>query len=332
MPNVMALQMPNIPESTILFPDVQLVRNQMEKIYQLYQVIMIYGIDYGDPYPNAAKPTLLKPGAEKIVLALNLVCLADVVEKIEDWNGKEFGHPFFFYHVVSTLQTKAGLILARAPGIASSHETQYRYRIANRACPDCHQETLMRSRYDEPGWYCNVKRGGCGSLFVDNSQAASAIEAQKVGRAENLDVADQAHTIMAKAVKRSQVAVVRWGTAASSIFDQPENPDADAEPAAAPIATLDRQRSLVEQLKDIKPASVAGFKGWQEFQTRLSERHRELQNERGKANPLLITRLARALGFSEITEENAVAFASAIDAHFVQPTPLQESAAPTGES
>ena len=53
--------------------------------------VLIAGVDYG-VIPHCSKPTLLKPGAEKIMNYLGLIARTEVVNRMEDYNDAFFSY------------------------------------------------------------------------------------------------------------------------------------------------------------------------------------------------------------------------------------------------
>jgi hypothetical protein len=85
--------------------------------------VLIEDQDYG-VIPGTAKPTLYKPGAEKITKLLNLYEEYEFIERVEDWDA-----PLFHYIVRCTLSDMAsGVKVASGLGACNSRESRYRYR------------------------------------------------------------------------------------------------------------------------------------------------------------------------------------------------------------
>ena len=81
--------------------------------------VLISGIDYG-LVPHTSKPTLLKPGAEKILGFLGLVARTAVVDRVEDIvNG------YFAYECKVYVLDHDGIVRAEGVGLANSKEGRY---------------------------------------------------------------------------------------------------------------------------------------------------------------------------------------------------------------
>ena len=81
--------------------------------------VLVSGVDYG-LVPHTAKPTLLKPGAEKILGFLGLVARTEVVNRVED-----IATGYFAYETKVYLVDRDGLVRAEGIGIANSKEGKY---------------------------------------------------------------------------------------------------------------------------------------------------------------------------------------------------------------
>lgn len=153
------------------------------------------GVHYGPPFPGSTKLTLLKPGAE-LILAL-WQARAEVVVTESDLGNDHRN----FTADVKIVHMESGVLLATGSGTCSTLESKYRYRNAERICPACGQATIFKSKHGD-GWYCWLKRGGCGAQFAaDDPQ----ITGQTLGQVENANPADNWNTCCQMAIKRAVV-------------------------------------------------------------------------------------------------------------------------------
>ncbi len=83
------------------------------------QQIMVSGRDYG-VVPGSSKPTLLKPGAEKLTTFFGLSARPTLVEKVEDWTGADHGGEPFFYYWFRYALYRGDLLIAEADGSCNS--------------------------------------------------------------------------------------------------------------------------------------------------------------------------------------------------------------------
>jgi len=173
--------------------------------------------DYG-VIPGTGKPTLLKPGAEKLSSLFGLSPAFAIAEKDLDWTGeKHGGEPFFYFQYLCTMYA-GERIIAQGVGSCNSWEKKYRYRNSDRLCPKCGKATIIKGREEYGGgWLCFAKKGGCGAKFGDTDQT---IVGQQTGQVKNPDPADIVNTIDKMAQKRALIAATLIATNASEYFTQ----------------------------------------------------------------------------------------------------------------
>lgn len=111
--------------------DNNMVARTMDKIHNFQQVIkqaVKPGHDYGI-IPGTDKPTLFKPGAEKIVMMMGLSSRYEIMDKVEDYDKG-----FFSYNIRCTL-SRQGYDICEGVGNCNSRENKYvkadPYTIAN---------------------------------------------------------------------------------------------------------------------------------------------------------------------------------------------------------
>jgi hypothetical protein len=161
-----------------------------------------------------AKPTLLKPGAEKLCLLFRLDPQYAIVDKTENPSLIRFTICCTLYHIPTGLRVASGL------GSCNSSEDKYT-RPAPKKCPVCGGAFLINGNpeYEKDaafkgGMLCYKKKGGCGAKFkpTDESITKQPTEAK--------DPADLHNTILKMACKRALIAAVLNATAASDFFTQ----------------------------------------------------------------------------------------------------------------
>lgn len=97
-------------------------KERIERLKEFVRTSMVRGVDYGS-INGFSKPTLLKPGAEKLCDAFGFSKTVEVVNRIEQW---ETG--IFSYEVKVTLANKVtGVVEAEGVGSCNSKEAAYRY-------------------------------------------------------------------------------------------------------------------------------------------------------------------------------------------------------------
>ena len=186
-------------------------QGQYNALVEFTKSVLKDGLDYGK-VPGVSKPSLLKPGAEKLATLYRLRPSFELVTSREDWDGG-----FFYYHYRCKL-TRDGEFMGEAEGSCNTKEKKYRYRNAERVCPNCGKPTIIKGKAEFGGGYiCFAKKGGCGAKFKEGD---AAIEGQEVGQVENPEIYDTVNTVQKMAQKRALVAAVLITTGASEFFTQ----------------------------------------------------------------------------------------------------------------
>lgn len=202
--------------------DIRQAKARRGALVEFVQSLMTVDHDYGKVPGTGDKPTLLKPGAEKLVTFFGLAPVF-VPERVTENFGDDGSEPLFFYRYRCELY-RNGVLVGSGIGSCNSRESKYRYRNSDRKCPNCGAAAITRSKYPprnnqsaKPGWYCYTKKGGCGAEFADGDPA---IERQETGKVPNPDVADQVNTIDKMAQKRALIAATLIAVNASEFFTQ----------------------------------------------------------------------------------------------------------------
>lgn len=98
------------------------VQDSMNKINQFQKVIqgaLVEGHDYGQAFYGSSKPSLLKPGAEKILMLLGLSSEYEIIEQIQDYDEG------FFAYTIRCILTKNGIVVTEGLGHCNSKEKKY---------------------------------------------------------------------------------------------------------------------------------------------------------------------------------------------------------------
>lgn len=162
--------------------------NKISKFQDIVNKTLKKDQDYG-VITGTSKPTLLKPGAEKILMLLGLTSEYDIIEKVEDY---EKG--IFAYTIKCTL-LKNGLKITEGVGSCNSKEDKYRWRWVKE--PDLPSDTYTAD--------LKTKDNGHGKTLY---------------RVENDEIYSQANTILKMAKKRAQIDATLTVGALSQIFTQ----------------------------------------------------------------------------------------------------------------
>ncbi len=206
---------------------------RLDVIRDAMQSAMQDGIDYGC-IPGVKKPTLLKPGAEKLGVLFQL--------DVQIVNEKTWGPDDHL--TVSALATvyhaPTGNRLGYGEGLCSTREKKYAKRKQERACPTCGAAAVIKGKAEYGGgWLCWKKRDGCGAKF---NEGDPLVEGQEVGEVDNPDLPDTWNTVVKMAEKRARVDAILAVTGASALFTQ----DAEDLAAEAPPAVAAVDRALTQ--------------------------------------------------------------------------------------
>lgn len=127
--------------------DIQHVSTVMQKISQFQAIIqktLKKDHDYGIIPGTGNKPTLLKPGAEKILMLMGLTSIYEIIEKVQDYkNG------FFAFTIKCTI-FKNDLKITEGVGHANTKEARYARRwITEKKLPDGMDKNSLPKRERE---------------------------------------------------------------------------------------------------------------------------------------------------------------------------------------
>jgi hypothetical protein len=229
------------------------------KIVEVMQAVMKEDIHYGK-IPGVGKPTLLKPGAEVLLVTLRLS--TEYVHEIHrDGMHREVVSSCTLRHIPT------GLVIATGSGLCTTYESNYGQRQGKRRCLTCGAEAIVKSTKKNT-FFCISNEGGCGARWPFDSEGGRELEAQDVGKVENPDLADTWNTVLKMADKRALVAAVLNGTAASDVFTQ------DAEDLSAPAASGSPEgqaSQTAQQTQERAPVGLGTWKGIEESVRRYGD-------------------------------------------------------------
>ena len=173
------------------------------------------GIDYGS-FDGVPRPSLMKPGAEKIGSLFGLAPRFECVDKVLNFNGdgNPENEPFFYFEYRCNLY-KGEQFVGSCDGSCNSWEKKYRYRQGGLKCPVCGKP--LRKSKNGDGYYCWAKKGGCGAKFASNDPKITSQSAESV---KNFDTADQVNTFQKMAQKRAYVGAIIIACNLSEYFTQ----------------------------------------------------------------------------------------------------------------
>lgn len=169
------------------------------------------------------KPALKGDGAHQIASLFKLIFGQPHQEE------KYFDDGHYQCKTTIDIFNAEGFRIATGLGICTTRESKYRWRKESRTCPDCGAAAIFKDNKSvNGGWYCWMKRDGCGAKFQAGDPA---IEDQKIGRVENTDLADSYNTVAKMSLKRAKVGGICQVPLVSELF-VPDDADDEEDPPA----------------------------------------------------------------------------------------------------
>lgn len=179
-----------IDRSAPALPMAQL-KARLDVIVEAMANVLEEGKDYGK-IPGTDKPTLYKPGAEKLCLLFQLAAARPLVEDLSTLDEVR-------YRVSVPIEAPDGRVLSVGIGEASSNEEKYRWRRP--VCDEEFADTADHHRREK--WF----RGQGGKSNFKGKQIRTS-------------PADVANTILKMAHKRAFIHATLLATGASGVFNQ----------------------------------------------------------------------------------------------------------------
>jgi hypothetical protein len=195
----------------------QQIRNQVNLIQEVMREVMQDGQHYGKVPGCGEKPTLLKPGAEKLSMVFRLRPI--IKEQGEDVKVMHLENGHRDYTVYCHVFNMAGIEMSTGVGSCSTMESKYRYRGGQKTPTD----------RQVPKEYWNLKKAGktreAQDLIGGPGYSAGKVNGVwmvcEVGeKMDNPDIADVYNTVLKMAKKRAYVDGILSATGASDIFTQ----------------------------------------------------------------------------------------------------------------
>jgi len=162
--------------------------NKISQVQAAVQSKLKPGHDY-DTIPGTSKPTLLKPGAEKLLMMFGLTSEYQIIEKIEDY---EKG---IFAYTMKCILSKGGYKITEGVGSCNSKENKYRWRWVS--------ENELPTGVDKGSLKQRTNRWGNAEYQIENDEIYS-----------------QANTILKMAKKRAQIDATLTVASLSEVFTQ----------------------------------------------------------------------------------------------------------------
>lgn len=162
--------------------------NKISQVQAAVQKELKQGHDY-DTIPGTSKPTLLKPGAEKLLMMFGLTSEYEIIEKIEDYSKG------IFAYTMRCILSKQGQKITEGVGSCNSKENKYRWRWT--------KEEDLPAGADKGSLKKKTNNWGETEYQIENDEIYS-----------------QANTILKMAKKRAQVDATLTVASLSELFTQ----------------------------------------------------------------------------------------------------------------
>lgn len=246
-----ALERANAGENMRL--TIEEVHDRLEFVRRVMQREMREGEDYGKIPGTGEKPTLLQPGAQKLLMTFNLSV------EVKKETLREFPNFHREYEFILCIKAPNGKTWDGV-GTCSTLEKKYRYRKGERVCPRCGKPAIIKGKQEfGGGWICFDKKGGCKAKFPDN---APEIVNQSVEDTEYENPADYWNTVRKMSYKRALVHGAITATNTSELWTQ-DVEEAEvgagsppAKPKSARTATQARQEKAAATPPAAAPATT----------------------------------------------------------------------------
>ncbi|MCE5329886.1 hypothetical protein LLG07_06105 [bacterium] len=218
-------------EPGVIVMTIDEAKGEFNELQRFVKSVMKEGSDYGI-VPGTEKPTLLKPGAEKLAHLYGLTSEVEFISSVEDWDK-----PFFNYVIKTKLfHFKTGIKVAEGIGSCNSYEARYRYRWVFES---------ELSEYDKAN-KDELKR----KEFYSKKQGKNYV----MYRVLNDDIYSQINTIQKMAEKRSYVDAVLKATRTSDSFTQDMEDIVDYKPIRNEQKIKENKKELLEKIAELRDA------------------------------------------------------------------------------
>lgn len=192
---------PHQPQSVVVSRPGEMVMSPREALRRYEETrafvaaVMVPNVDYGVIPGTGDKPTLLKPGAERLIELYGYQPEFEFIERTENW-GDDGRAPFLYYIVRCRLiHRESGIVVATGIGSCNTRESKYAYRwIWPRDLPEGVSPKTLKQRKTRKG------------------DVQYAIP--------NTEIGDLANTILKMAQKRAMVAAVLVACRVGGMFQQ----------------------------------------------------------------------------------------------------------------
>lgn len=217
------------------------VRRQVNLIQEVMRDVMKEGTHFGTVPGCGDKPTLLQPGAHKLLMTFRLVADPEMTIVPMERGHREVRCKVKIYN-------QAGTLLGAGVGTCSTMEGKYRYRtgpveFTDKPVP----KTYWDLRNSDP---VKAKALLGEGMVPKKNEAGLWVCARQGEKVEHDNPADYYNTVEKMSYKRGLVSAVLTVTAASDIFTQDieDMPEVIPQPAQKPV----------EQTTQVKPVEKGG--------------------------------------------------------------------------
>jgi hypothetical protein len=194
--------------------------------------VLVPGVDFG-LIPGVSKPSLFKPGAEKLLNIFGLGVRHIALAQIEDWDK-----PFFSYSYRAEVYVlRSGVVISDCEGSCNSYEDKYRYRVVmmwDATDEDKAKAVKVKER---------KKRKGNGTFkvyYVPNSEPFSLV-----------------NTLKKMAQKRAMIGAVLIATRASEEYTQDVEDQEHETPTEEPAEQSPQPTAPAQPPEGATPAAPA---------------------------------------------------------------------------
>ncbi len=187
--------------------------------------VLVKDQDYG-VVPGVQKPTLLKPGAEKLMNLFALSAEFECTDKVLDLKTK-----FVAYTYKATVKTKDGRIITQCEGSVNSYEPKYRYIWMEKAKPSQAEQDRLKAEGNG-----KFRKSSAGWIWVE--------------RTENPDLVGLQNTMQKMAQKRAFVGAILLATNASEFFTQDVEDMGFIDIEATIVEHTEKSASKMQVVKD----------------------------------------------------------------------------------
>jgi hypothetical protein len=228
---------------------IQSIRDMLDVLTFMRKEIFKDGIDYA-VVPGTDKPSLLKPGAEKLCNTFSVYPKYTILHAVRR-EGSDSAEPYFYFEIECTLhRISDNAIVGTGIGVGSTFEAKYRWRWVSEANLPIkyrgHEHELesrsgmisefafsidkaeTTGQYGKPKEYWdNWKKAievGAARKTTKKTKSGKVIDAWEMGGTEyqipHPDIYSQVNTVMKMTEKRAMIAAVLVAFNASQFFTQ----------------------------------------------------------------------------------------------------------------